>query len=147
MKHPPPPPIPWANRGESRPRAYVLGSGERPNLLAEADRLRPVIDRHLEVVLEDFRYEQELGGTAADLAVVLGGDGSILRAALLMQEHQIPILGVNLGKLGFLASVSPDELTRILPEVVSRRVPHRRAPDVPLHGVQRQRTGDGDTWA
>jgi NAD+ kinase len=49
---------------------------------------------------------------------VLGGDGSILRASLQMQEQQIPILGVNLGKLGFLASVPPDELPRVLAEVV-----------------------------
>src|SRR6478752_4420352 len=70
-------------------------------------------------MLEDFQYQKKLGETAADIAVVLGGDGSILRAALQMQEHQIPILGVNLGKLGFLASVSPADLPRVLPEVVA----------------------------
>ncbi len=119
MPHPPPTPPPWAIKTGCRPRAYLLGSGERPNLLAEAERLRPIIDRHVDVVLEDFLYQTKLGDTAADLAVVLGGDGSILRAALQMQEHQIPILGVNLGKLGFLASVSPADLPRVLPEVVT----------------------------
>src|SRR5438876_9013382 len=118
MPHPLATPVPWAMNSGTRPRAYLLGSGDRPNLRAEAERLRPVIDRHVEVVLEDFHYQKKLGEIAADLAVVLGGDGSILRAALQMQEHQIPILGVNLGKLGFLASVSPADLTRILPEVV-----------------------------
>src|SRR5262245_12133843 len=118
MSHPPPPTVPWVANNVARPRAYLLGSGDRPNLRAEAERLRSTIDRHVEVVLEDFKYQQDLSGVAADLAVVLGGDGSILRAALQMQQHQIPILGVNLGKLGFLASVSPAELTRILPEVV-----------------------------
>jgi NAD+ kinase len=96
----------------------LLGSGDKPNLRAEAERLRPVIDRHVEVVIEDFQYQKNLAAVEADLAVVLGGDGSILRAALLMQECQIPILGVNLGKLGFLASVSPADLPRVLPEVV-----------------------------
>src|SRR5437762_3681757 len=119
MPHPLPPPVPWAANSGVRPRAYLLGSGDRPNLLAEAERLRSVIDRHVEVVLEDFHYQKELGKTAADLAVVLGGDGSILRAALQMQERQIPILGVNLGKLGFLASVSPEDLPIVLPEVVA----------------------------
>jgi NAD+ kinase len=100
-----------------RLRSLLLGSGDRPNLLAEAERLRPVIDQHLDVVLADFHYREDLSPVAADLAVVLGGDGSILRAALQMRERQIPILGVNLGKLGFLASVSPDDLPAVLPQV------------------------------
>jgi NAD+ kinase len=49
---------------------------------------------------------------------VLGGDGSILRAALQMREEQIPILGVNLGRLGFLASISPKGLDEALAQVV-----------------------------
>ena len=102
---------PWA--AGARPRAYLLGSGDRPNLLDEARRLRPIIDRHIEVVLEDFKFQAELS-PPADLAVVLGGDGSILRAAHQMAERQIPILGVNLGKLGFLASVSPGDLDQAL---------------------------------
>ncbi len=110
--------VPWAAHGGRRPRALLLGSGDRPNLRAEAERLRPTIDSNVDVVLEDFQYQKNLSETAADLAVVLGGDGSILRAALQMQDRQTPILGVNLGKLGFLASVPPAELSRVLPEVV-----------------------------
>src|SRR5439155_456717 len=114
---PPSVPVPWAKNG-GKPRALVLGSGDRPNLRAETEKLRPLIEQHLEVVLEDLKYELDLSQANADLAVVLGGDGSILRAALQMQEVQIPILGVNLGKLGFLASVSPADFPRVLPEVV-----------------------------
>jgi NAD+ kinase len=108
--------IPWSS--DSRPRAYLLGSGGRLNLPQEADRLRPVIEEHLDVVLTDFQFQAALSKVAADLAVVLGGDGSILRAAHQMGERQIPILGVNLGKLGFLANVHPAELPNVLPEVV-----------------------------
>ncbi|HMC09863.1 MAG TPA: NAD(+)/NADH kinase [Pirellulaceae bacterium] len=118
MAHPLPPPVPWAANVGTRPRALLLGSGDRPNLRAEAERLRPVIDQYLDVILEDLQYQKDLTESTADLAVVLGGDGSILRAALQMQVHQIPILGVNLGKLGFLASVSPLDLPRVLPDVV-----------------------------
>jgi len=110
-----------------RPRSLLLGSGDRPGLREEAARLRPVIDQHLEVVLADFQYREDLSQTVAELAVVLGGDGSILRAVLQMQERQIPILGVNLGKLGFLASVSPADLPAVLPQVTcgeSRVVEH-----------------------
>src|SRR5689334_10022986 len=87
MSRPPPPPAPWINKG-FRPRALVLGSGDRPNLRAEAERMRPLIDQHVEVVLEDLQYKIDLGPVKADFAIVLGGDGSILRAALQMQEVQ-----------------------------------------------------------
>src|SRR2546423_217003 len=107
----------WIPSVSARPRAYLLGSGERPGLIDEASRLRPTIDALVDVVVEDFQFRQELSADA-DLAIVMGGDGSILRAALQMQERQTPILGVNLGKLGFLASVPPAELPRILPEVI-----------------------------
>nr|BAL58034.1 NAD+ kinase [uncultured Chloroflexota bacterium] len=44
-----------------------------------------------------------------DLLITLGGDGSMLRAARLTASHAIPILGVNLGRLGFLTEVQPAE--------------------------------------
>ncbi|MBI4961925.1 MAG: NAD(+)/NADH kinase [Desulfomonile tiedjei] len=45
----------------------------------------------------------------ADLLVVLGGDGTILRAASLLNDKPIPVLGVNLGRVGFMAEISPEE--------------------------------------
>jgi NAD+ kinase len=104
--------------GRPRPRALLLGSGGRVNLPEEVQRLRPVIEQHIDIVLEDLEFQAELAEAGADLAIVLGGDGSILRSALQMREQQLPILGVNLGKLGFLANVSPSELPRVLEEVV-----------------------------
>jgi NAD+ kinase len=117
MSRPNPSPVPWAATAGAKPRALLLGSGDRPNLRDEAARMRPLIDQNVNVVLEDLKYLHDLSAVSADLAVVLGGDGSILRAALQMQENQVPILGVNLGKLGFLASVSPADFPRVLPEV------------------------------
>jgi NAD+ kinase len=100
----------------------LLGSGGRDDMLAAAQSLRPAIDQHVEVVLADFYFRDDLAQVPADFAIVLGGDGSILRAALQMRDRQIPILGVNLGKLGFLAGIAPDELSRVLPEVVAGEV-------------------------
>lgn len=45
-----------------------------------------------------------------DVAVTLGGDGTILRAVQLVCHHETPIMGVNLGRLGYLTSVEPDDL-------------------------------------
>ncbi|HTE53190.1 MAG TPA: NAD(+)/NADH kinase [Kofleriaceae bacterium] len=46
---------------------------------------------------------------AIDIAVVLGGDGTMLRAASVVADHGIPILGINLGRLGFLTPFDPSE--------------------------------------
>jgi NAD+ kinase len=54
-----------------------------------------------------------------DLLVTLGGDGSMLRAARLGAPHGVPIFGINLGRLGFLAEVRPDEWQEYLPRVLA----------------------------
>ena len=58
---------------------------------------------------------------AADLVVVLGGDGSILRTARWMGYDQVPVLGVNLGTLGFLADCPPDEAGTAIADIVAGR--------------------------
>lgn len=57
----------------------------------------------------------------ADLVLVLGGDGAILRACHQLGRHQRPILGVNLGRLGFLADLSPDEFREMVPRLAQRK--------------------------
>jgi NAD+ kinase len=57
--------------------------------------------------------EGELG-EAVDLAVVLGGDGTMLRAARLVADHGRPVLGINLGQLGFLVGFAPRDAKQAL---------------------------------
>jgi NAD+ kinase len=76
----------------------------------------------------------------ADFALVLGGDGAILAAARRLSRAGIPLLGVNLGKLGFLAEINRDELgptldalMKRMPEPVERMMIRAEVlrPDVP----------------
>jgi NAD+ kinase len=55
----------------------------------------------------------------SDLLICLGGDGTVLRAARTVAPNPVPILGVNMGRLGFLAEVRPDELMDRLPDVLA----------------------------
>ena len=54
-----------------------------------------------------------------DMLVAFGGDGTILSAARLIGERATPILGVNLGKLGFLAELSPEEIPHAVPDLLA----------------------------
>lgn len=95
-------------------RMVVMGAGGRANVLSEARRLRPTIEQFGKVVAEDFTGEVDLSRVEADVAIVFGGDGSILRAARQMAHRQLPVIAVNLGRLGFLADLMPEELPQVL---------------------------------
>lgn len=56
-----------------------------------------------------------------DLVLVLGGDGTILRTCRQLGSHQLPIMGINLGRLGFLADLSPDEFQQRFQEIRDRK--------------------------
>ena len=99
-------------------RFFVLGNGTKPGVRTEAERLRPLLRPFGDVVAFDLDQRIDLDTLEADLAFVLGGDGAILRAARQMGYRQVPVLGINLGKLGFLADLSPDELCSYFPRVV-----------------------------
>ncbi|HEX7095509.1 MAG TPA: NAD(+)/NADH kinase [Acidimicrobiales bacterium] len=57
-------------------------------------------------------------GAGLDLAISLGGDGNILRAVALVAEHDVPILGVNFGQLGYLTAVEPTEARTAIERVI-----------------------------
>jgi NAD+ kinase len=57
---------------------------------------------------------------AIEVAVVLGGDGTMLRAAEVAQEHDIPLLGVNLGHVGFLSEVERSQISDVIDALVNK---------------------------
>ena len=59
-------------------------------------------------------------GNGAELVLVLGGDGTILRAAELARASAVPLLGVNLGRVGFLAEAESEDLDETVEQVVAR---------------------------
>ncbi len=97
----------------------MLAHASKPQIQERAAALVPVLEQHVEIVdtFEDFACE--LPTDDIDFVVVLGGDGSMLRAAHAMGYCQKPVLGVNLGKLGFLADLQPEQLEELLPKVVA----------------------------
>ena len=85
-------------------------------------------DRGLEVVAEpraagilNLSSSCSLDNLAkkCDLVIVVGGDGTLLSSARSLADHAIPLLGINLGRLGFLVDITPDEMKDTLHNVLS----------------------------
>ena len=55
----------------------------------------------------------------SDMVIALGGDGTIIRASKATAEHGIPVCGVNLGRIGFLAAIEPDEIENAAAKLLS----------------------------
>lgn len=53
----------------------------------------------------------------SDLILVIGGDGTMIRTVANLIDHEIPLLGINIGKLGFLTDLNVDSISKVLPEV------------------------------
>lgn len=110
-----------ADAARSFRRVGIIGPSHADGL---DDTLR-VLHRELSVrtleISAEPRLLDHLPGAAefvpdeVDLLVTLGGDGTLLRGARLVAPRHVPVLGVNLGYLGFLTSITPQELEDALP--------------------------------
>ena len=84
----------------------------------------------LGVLLKDlgahFLQDKDEITNEADLIIVVGGDGTILSTARTYVNTNIPILGINLGRLGFLADVSVDSMGSVVAEILNGELLKRR---------------------
>lgn len=102
-------------------KLLVLGNGQKPGVEQEVAKLLPLIRSQAEVVAVDLFRKLDLSDYKADLALVFGGDGAIIRAVQQLGQQQLPILGINLGKLGFLADCNPEQFPSVLPILVGKQ--------------------------
>ncbi|MDA1108173.1 MAG: NAD(+) kinase [Proteobacteria bacterium] len=109
----------------------LIGKFGDPNVGATIHTLSAhVRQRGLKVLLDEATAELVPGhgldiaerselGKQCDLVIVIGGDGTLLNAARSLANYEVPLLGVNQGRLGFLADISPDHMLERLDEILA----------------------------
>jgi len=80
-------------------------------------RLDPALGRAVNCL--ECRVPEELVVAGANLAISIGGDGTMLGAVRAAASEQVPVLGVNAGALGFITELTPEELPEYLPRVLA----------------------------
>ncbi len=124
--------------------AQLHASGLVPVMRRE--EMAPIRETYGELAVPCETLDEDVSLDSVDLGMVLGGDGTILRSAELVRESDVPLLGVNLGHVGFLAESERADLAQTVHWVVNRQytVEERLTIDVQVWLGKRK---IGHTWA
>ena len=104
----------------SKPKVILFGDPKRPNAIEALEQFVGFASDKVEVLSNCLETTCPVNVLRkADYAVVFGGDGTILGAARQLCETKVPVIGVNVGKLGFLAEFSIEELSQQFERIIS----------------------------
>lgn len=98
-------------------KIIILGDKSKKKIRETIKELEPLFRKKSHLSIIDISDEEELGKVSADLAFVFGGDGTILSASRKLNAKQIPLIGVHLGKFGFLAELTSREISDSLDKI------------------------------
>ena len=103
-------------------RLVIVTRDDSPRVQSAWAELQEFLQQRKTIEIAEVIIGEEIGPPtqSADMAVVLGGDGAILRACRGFGSRQMPIVGINLGRLGFLADLSPDEFRQQIHRLETR---------------------------
>jgi NAD+ kinase len=98
-------------------KIIILGDKSKKKIRETIKELEPLFRKKSHLSIIDISDEEELEKVSADLAFVFGGDGTILSASRKLNGRQIPLIGVHLGKFGFLAELTSREISDSLDKI------------------------------
>ncbi len=105
----------------------LVGDGNRADVVHAIAQVEPLLRELVDDVQIDLDQSFDLAARVPRLVINFGGDGSILRIAGRLGDRQVPLLGVNFGKFGFLAEFELPELLARLDDAVHGRLATRQS--------------------
>lgn len=102
-----------------KPKLVIFGDPDRPNASEAIERFKKFSADKAEIIGNYFRDSGEQDFSNADFAVAFGGDGTILSAARHLSRAGVPVIGVHVGRLGFLAEFQEKELEELFEKVTT----------------------------
>ncbi len=98
-------------------RLVILANKKKPEVIEALRELEPWLRQRAEVVAT-LDVESEWHGDRVDFVAAFGGDGTMLQAARRFAGHQVPIIGINVGKFGFLTQATAEEAKEVLTDIL-----------------------------
>jgi len=100
-------------------KVLIVNNQSLPNTVLMAEKVTGLLkDAGIETAVDSCSAEYYRDNM--DVIIVLGGDGTTIRAARQYLERNVPVLGVNMGTVGFLSNIKSDELEDYLPRLIRR---------------------------
>jgi NAD+ kinase len=99
--------------GSEFKKVLILGRREDSRV---AEPMTALVEHLTKAGIQVLDNETVIG---ADLVIAVGGDGTMLYAGSLVRDHDVPLLGINRGRLGFLADVTPDEMLSSVDQILA----------------------------
>ena len=104
-------------------KVLVVANLPKPKVKPAVEKLLPWLKDRVDVVGVVEQDQVDLPHTDLDLILVLGGDGTLLSVARRLCGRQVPVMGFNFGRLGFLASFGPDHLPDSVQKAIDGTLP------------------------
>ncbi len=121
------------------PRVSLVADWDRPDIAEVRRRVESAVSPRAEIVSRVAAADGRTPpASAIDLAIVIGGDGTIIRHLRRLGPAGVPVAGVNVGRLGFLAEFDVERLEACIEDLLAGRLPERE------HGLAGWRVSSGD---
>ncbi len=106
-------------------KVFIVANTQKMQVQRPLDELTALLRGRAELVGVETSDDSDLSEIQADLVMVLGGDGTLLSAARRLGGRAIPLVGVNFGRLGFLASFTPEQIPDMVERALGGKLPVR----------------------
>ncbi len=104
-------------------KVFVVANVAKPQVNPAVEQLVPWLRERAELVGVDTTKDYDISHLDVDLIVAIGGDGTLLSIARRLQGRQIPVMGFNFGRLGFLALFQPGDLHSAIELALDGKLP------------------------